>query len=673
MSRAGTATGCRSSIASTRNSGPRRPGWTRSTCAAAAASYAEKFIGVQRKEFRRLGVFWDWRSTPRKRRTNAPSRKAIYRTMDRSYEARSCVRWAGFFTNGSIYHGVKPVHWCWSCKTALAEAEVEYADRTDPVDLRPLPAVRQCRVRVSPHWRIAKVALLIWTTTPWTLPANLAVALTPNLDYVAVEVGRRGLIVAEGLLASVAETCGWDVAEVQWRDSRARTRRRRRRLGRRRRYPIERPYLAPSGAAAEPGVLILGRSRHARGRNRLRPHRARSRRGRFQRRATLWARRVQPGRRRRAACRGQGQPRRGWPESSSSTPTAPILADWTERGWLLHSEDHRTATRTAGAARTPCCSVRRRSGSSRWMPTGLRRKSAGADPQDPLDAGVRRGSHRADDRNPPGLVHLAPAHLGRARPGGRLRHCFDEHDDAFVRDAAFFDHLEKRLFAAEGSNAWFGAPNGNGGHRPYDLRRRTARAVDPGGWLSALQVRRATWLRSTNHIVDVWFESGASHGAVLGHDARAPLARRPVPRRVTTSTAAGFTRRCWSRSTIASRRRTAQVLTHGFTVDGDGRKMSKSLGNYVSPLELADNAGAEILRLWVSMIDFLEDMRVSEETLERNVETYRKVRNTFRYLLGNLHELRPATDAGALRRNGRDRPLGVAATGATPATLIAGL
>ncbi|NIM62806.1 MAG: class I tRNA ligase family protein, partial [Acidobacteria bacterium] len=86
------------------------------------------------------------------------------------------------------------------------------------------------------------------------------------------------------------------------------------------------------------------------------------------------------------------------------------------------------------------------------------------------------------------------------------------------------------------------------------------------------------------------------------------------------------------------------VLTHGFTLDGEGRKMSKSLGNYVSPLDVAGERGAEILRLWVSMIDFLEDMRMSDETLERNAETYRKVRNTFRYLLGNLHEFDPEND-----------------------------
>jgi isoleucyl-tRNA synthetase len=145
-------------------------------------------------------------------------------------------------------------------------------------------------------------------------------------------------------------------------------------------------------------------------------------------------------------------------------------------------------------------------------------------------------------------------------------------------------------------------------------------------------------------IVDVWFESGVSHGAVLGRDPRLPW-----PADLYLEGHDQY--RGWFHSSLLiavndrGRAPYKGVLTHGFTLDGDGRKMSKSLGNVMSPLDVADKRGAEILRLWVSMIDFLEDMRLSPEILDRNAETYRKIRNTFRYLLGNLAGFDPAHDA----------------------------
>jgi isoleucyl-tRNA synthetase len=146
-----------------------------------------------------------------------------------------------------------------------------------------------------------------------------------------------------------------------------------------------------------------------------------------------------------------------------------------------------------------------------------------------------------------------------------------------------------------------------------------------------------------DHIVDVWFESGVSHSAVLGRDGSLPW-----PADLYLEGHDQY--RGWFHSSLlvaANDRGKAPyrgVVTHGFTLDGDGRKMSKSLGNTISPLEVCDRRGAEILRLWVSMIDFLEDMRLSQEILDRNAEAYRKIRNTFRYLLGNLHGFRPGED-----------------------------
>ncbi|HKQ62964.1 MAG TPA: class I tRNA ligase family protein, partial [Candidatus Polarisedimenticolaceae bacterium] len=156
-------------------------------------AYAERYIGIQAEQFRRLGVLWE------------PG--AIYRTLDASYEAEIIHQLGRFFTKGLVYYGEKPVHWCPSCRTALAEAEVEYADRSDPAIYVRMPV--HGLERRLPQLAGRPVALVIWTTTPWTLPANLAVALHPALPYVAVEVDGEARIVAEGRLPQVAAELGW--------------------------------------------------------------------------------------------------------------------------------------------------------------------------------------------------------------------------------------------------------------------------------------------------------------------------------------------------------------------------------------------------------------------------------------------------------------------------------
>jgi isoleucyl-tRNA synthetase len=216
--------------------------------------------------------------------------------------------------------------------------------------------------------------------------------------------------------------------------------------------------------------------------------------------------------------------------------------------------------------------------------------------------------------------------------------CLPEHPESFLREPAFFGHVAK-LVLAEGSDAWFGAPGDGGSHRPYaSARERLDRLVPET--LSCPVCRSREHLAIHDHIVDVWFESGVSHSAVLGRDPELPW-----PADLYLEGHDQY--RGWFHSSLLvavndrGRAPYNGVVTHGFTMDGEGRKMSKSLGNVISPIDVADKRGAEILRLWVSMIDFLEDMRLSEETLDRNAETYRKIRNTFRYLLGNLSGFDP--------------------------------
>ncbi len=616
--------------------GPAKAGLSPLEVRARCRSYAEKFIGIQREEFRRLGILWDRALDKKEEAEGAPSRKAIYRTIDRTYEAEIVRQLGRFFAKQAVYFGEKPVHWCYSCKTALAEAEVEYENRTD-LSIHVKFPVRGLEVRV-PALAGRRVSVVAWTTTPWTLPANLAVCLHPDFDYVAAEVGGETFIVAEGLFPAVSADLGWEEARIvakftgrelvgegaDWIGTLA---------------PVERPYPAPSGPAAEPGVLILGRH------------------------VTLDA--------------GTGcvhtAPGHGAEDFSVGRPyglapfnpvgddgrflPARVGLDWLAGAFVLDANEKIVEDLRARGLllrRAPCthtyphcwrCKnpVLFRS-TPQWFismeAAGLRAKAVEE---------IRRAAWVpafGEERIAQMVSNRPDWCISRQRTWGVpiplvvCGSCFPEAPDAFVRDPAFFEHLE-RLFLAEGSDAWFGVPE-NGKHRPYASREeRVARLVPEP--IACPKCGGRERLAFQEHIVDVWFESGVSHSAVLGRDPSLPW-----PSDLYLEGHDQY--RGWFHSSLLvavndrDRAPYRGVLTHGFTLDGEGKKMSKSLGNVISPLEVADRRGAEILRLWVSMVDFLEDMRLSEEILDRNAEAYRKIRNTFRYLLGNLDGFDPARD-----------------------------
>jgi len=547
-------------------------------------TYADKFIAIQKEEFKRLGVLGDWDNP--------------YLTMNYEYEGLTAAELAKFAHNGGLYRGRKPVHWCSSCVTALAEAEVEYADHTSPSIFVKFRLKHDIGGSV-PALAGKEVDLVIWTTTPWTIPANLAIAMHPEFDYVALETEQGILIVAEGLKDSFLKATGLSGQVLATFKA-----------GLLERKNCSHPFYERDS------VILLGEH------------------------VTLEA---GTGCVHTAPGHGQEDYELALKEGLeiynpvdnhgkyiqnleffggqfvfAANPA--VIEKLTETGALIgvssisHSYPHCWRCKKPIIFRA----------TEQWFismkSNDLRQKALEA--IDQVQWIPKWGRERIF-----GMIENRPDWcISRQRTWGVPITAFScTACGEYIADGAIMDFVAEH-FKQHSADVWFDW---------------SAEKLLPPG--TKCPKCGAASFEKENDILDVWFDSGVSHAAVLEPN---PKLRSPADMYLEGSDQ----HRGWFHSSLLESVGTRgvapykNVLTHGFVVDGSGRKMSKSVGNVVAPEEVIKKYGAEILRLWVAAQDYRDDIRISQEILTRLSEAYRRIRNTCKYILGNLNDFDPAVN-----------------------------
>jgi isoleucyl-tRNA synthetase len=543
--------------------------------------YAQKFVDIQREEFRRLGVFGDWDNP--------------YLTMAPAYEGVIVRELGRLVGRGLVFKGLKPVHWCMYCKTALAQAEVEYEEQRTPSVYVKFPLV-------TPPPGVpadARASLVIWTTTPWTLPANLAIAVHPDEEYVALAVGDETLIVASKLADEVTKVGrlsgprrvatfpGRSLDGLEYRHAW---------LDRTGKVAVADFVAMDTGSGLVHIAPGHGEEDYDLGRRLgLRIYNPVDDDGRFVAEVehvagmTVW----------------DANPR--------------IIALLRTRGALVaevpltHTYPHCWRCKNPTLFRA----------TEQWF-VGLDRDGLRPRTLEAIRRDVQWIPEWGEERIYNMVAHRPDWTISRQRVWGvPIVAFYCAGCEELLLDQPIIEHVAQLFGEGRGIEEWY---------------LRSEAELLPSG-VRCTRCGGAAFRKGTDTL-DVWFDSGCSHAAVL--ETR-PELRWPAELYLEGSDQ----HRGWFHSSLLEAMATRgappykAVLTCGFVVDGEGRKMSKSVGNVVSPEELLPKYGAEVLRLWVAAEDYTEDIRLSGEILERLADAYRRLRNTCRFLLGNLGDFDP--------------------------------
>jgi isoleucyl-tRNA synthetase len=563
----------------TKDLGPKKETASKIEIRRLCRKYAEKFVEIQREEFKRLGVFGDW--------------ERPYLTMSFDYEATIARELGKFIQGGGLYRGKKPVYWCYFDQTALAEAEVEYEDKTSPSVYVKFPLSSNELFHQFPFLTGKRVYALIWTTTPWTLPGNLALAFHPDHTYVATEVDGEVYILAQALLENVfgpgTKTLhrfpGKEVEGLKFNHPL---------------YERESIVTLADFVTLDTGTGIVhiapghGQEDYEIGiKYNLDIYAPVDDKGRFTKEVEFFA------------------------GMFVYDANREIIEKLKEKNNLLREEKLVHSYPHCWRCKNPIIFR----ATPQWFismeKNGLRSKAL-----EEIER-VRWIPEWGRDRIYNMIENRPDWCVSRQRAWGVPIVVFYCHTcDHVIMDPEIVNHVAD-IFEKEGADAWFT-------HEADRLLPSGFKCPECGG---------KNFVKDKD-ILDVWFDSGVSFASVLE---KSPELSMPADMYLEGSDQ----HRGWFHSSLlvsVGTRGTApykSVLTHGFVVDKEGEKMSKSKGNVIAPQDTIKKYGAEILRLWVTAEEYRNDIRISTEILDRLAESYRKIRNTFRYLLGNIYDFDP--------------------------------
>ena len=552
----------------------------------ACRDFAMKYLNIQRDAFKRLGVRADWDNP--------------YITLTKDFEARQIEVFGEMVRKGYVYKGLRPVYWCTDCETALADAEIEYMeDKTTSIYVK-FPVKDDKGVLTQFTGSLENVYVVIWTTTTWTLPGNLAISLNPDFSYSVIKANNEYYVMATDLVENVAKATGLsdyeDVGRVMGSDLE---------------YVVcKHPFLDRDSIVLVGDHVTLEAGTGC-------VHTAPGFGAEdFQICQKYKIPVVVPVDAKGMQTEEAGKFAGMYYEKTNKA----ILEDLKQNGYLLAAEEVVHQYPHCGRCKEP---IRFRA-TEQWF------VSIDAFRQKALDEikNVKWVPEWGMDRITNMVADRSDWCISRQRIWGvpiPIFYCKECGHELINEDTI---KRVRDLFAERGSNAWFEVDTNEILGKEYVCEKCGCKEF-----------------RKETDIMDVWFDSGSSHHAVLEND-RFPLLERPADLYLEGSDQ----HRGWFQSSLLTSVATGNnapyktVLTHGYVVDGEGRKMSKSLGNGIDPDDVISEYGADILRLWVASSDYKTDIRISKDLLKQLSEVYRKIRNTARYILGNTSDFDPDKD-----------------------------